>query len=251
MQARAESERDGAKPQATGAAHKKTSIVMLYPVSLNLNGKQVLIVGGGGVAERKVDSLLETGARITLVSPDVTPRLQALASAGALTVEQRRYNPGDCRRAFLVISATGDPAVQQAVWKEAEELGILVNTVDELALCNVIMPAVVRQGDLTVAIATGGNSPALAVRLREQFSELLGPEYGRLLALLGRIRPEIQKRFTEIGARRELQYRIVDSNLLNLLKAANDANNANDVDAAAMRRIAEIIEEFDRQEVAR
>ena len=215
---------------------------MLYPVSLNLKGKPVLVIGGGEVAERKVDALLETGAKITIVSPDVTPRLQALAERGVLALQQRRFNPGDCRGVFFVISATNDPAAQQAVWKEAEGLGILVNTVDEAALCNVIMPAVVRQGDLTVAISTAGLSPAMAVRLREQFTEMLGPEYGRLLALLGRIRPEIQKRFTRIGSRRDLHYRIVDSNLLDLLKA-ND-------DRAALRRLGEIIEQFEREEVA-
>jgi siroheme synthase-like protein len=211
---------------------------MLYPVSLNLSGKKVLIIGGGLVAERKVESLLQTGASIRLISPEVTTRLQELDLGGILHFEKRRFAAGDCKDAFLVISATNDPQTQQAVWKEAEGLGILVNTVDESALCNVIMPAVVQRGDLTVAISTGGNSPALAVRLRERFTELLGPEYGRLLDLVGRARPEIQKRFTDINLRRELHYRIVDSNLLNLLRTNDDEK--------ATQRLMEIIEEFER-----
>jgi siroheme synthase-like protein len=216
---------------------------MFYPVFVNLKGKQVVIVGGGEVAERKVASLRESGARIKVVSPCLTAWLRALGESGKVVLIERPYERGDCKGAFLVISATDDPSVQHAVWNEAEDLGILINTVDDPGFCNVIMPAVVRQGDLAIAISTGGKSPALAARLRERLTAMFGPEYGLLLKMLGRVRPEIRTRFSETGNRRGLHYRIVDSDILSLL-AAHD-------EAGAERRINEIIEEWEREEVAR
>jgi siroheme synthase-like protein len=212
---------------------------MFYPVSLNLDSRTVVVIGGGAVAERKVESLVEAGARVVVVSPRLTAGLRALGESGAIAIRERAYEAGDCQGAFLVISAANDPAVQQAVWREAEELGILVNTVDEPSLCNVIMPAVFRQGDLSVAVSTGGKSPALAARLREQLAETFGPEYGRLLDLLGRFRPGIRDRFSETGSRRGLHYRIVDSDVLSLLRT--------DGEEAAERRILEIIEQWERE----
>jgi siroheme synthase-like protein len=215
--------------------------MMFYPLFVDLTGKQVVVIGGGEIAERKVTALIEGGAHVRLISPRLTASLRALAGSGRVSVLERTYEPGDCKGAFLVISAASDSSVREAVWKETEEQGILLNTVDEPALCNVIMPAVVRQGDLTLAISTGGKSPALAARLREQLTGMYGPEYGRLLHLLGRLRPEIQKKVREISNRKALHYRIVDSDVLAIL-AAND-------DAAAERRINEIIEEWEREEV--
>jgi precorrin-2 dehydrogenase/sirohydrochlorin ferrochelatase len=213
---------------------------MFYPVYLNLKGKQVVVIGGGEVAERKVESLLDTGASVAVVSPDVTPGLASLANSKLIELHRRRYVRGDCKGADLVLSATDDPEVSRAVWEEAKAAEILVNTADEPALCDFIMPAVIRRGDLTIAISTGGTSPALAARLREELSRILGPEYELLLELLAQVRPEIQQRIQDERARKALHYRILDSDVIVLLQQ-------NDSDAAA-RRLREIIEDFACQE---
>ena len=209
---------------------------MFFPIYLNLKGKRVVVIGGGGVAERKVTSLMETAAAITIVSPDVTSKLLSIIDAQSLDWQKRPYAHGDCRDAALVFSATDDPKVSQAVWDEATQAGVPVNTVDQPALCDFIMPAVVRRGELTVAISTGGTSPALAATLREELSRILGPEYEQLLELLARVRPEIQRRFEDERDRKALHYRILDSELMKLLKEE-------DRDGAE-RRLKEIIEDF-------
>ena len=213
---------------------------MYYPVYLNLKGKRVVVIGGGEVAERKVTSLMEAGAAITVVSPGLTPKLLSLIKANAMDWQKRPYTHGDCSGAVMVLSATDDPKVSQAVWDEATRAGVLVNTADQPALCDFIMPAVVRRGDLTVAISTGGASPALAATLREKLSRMLGPEYEQLLEVLARARPEIQRRFEDERDRKALHYRILDSDLMTLLQQG-------DRDGAE-RRLKEIVEDFSCQE---
>jgi precorrin-2 dehydrogenase/sirohydrochlorin ferrochelatase len=209
---------------------------MFYPVYLNLKSKRVVVVGGGLVAERKVAALLGTGASIVVISPQVTPQVASLASAGSIDLHKRPYIQGDCEGAALVLSATDDAEVSRAVFEEATAAGILVNTADQPALCDFIMPAVVRRGDLTIAISTGGTSPALAARLRGKLSRMLGPEYARLVALLAEARPEIRRRIRQERNRKALHYRILDSDIISSLKD-NDT-------AAAERRLRQIIEDF-------
>ena len=209
---------------------------MFYPVYLNLKGKRVLVVGGGEVAERKVDSLLETGTSISVVSPEVTPRLSTLSIENRIVLHKRAYRRGDCSGAALVLSATDDQEVSAAVWNDAQAAGALVNTADQPTLCDFIMPAVVRRGALTIAISTGGTSPALAARLRSRLSRMIGPECAGLLDLLARARPEIRRRVQLGHDRKALHYRILDSDVMSLLEQ-NDGNGAE-------RRSQEIIENF-------
>lgn len=213
---------------------------MYYPVYLNLKGKRVVVIGGGEVAERKVMSLAETGASITVISPDVTPQLASLARNNSIELHKRPYSPGDCKDAVLVLSATDDPETSRAVWEEANRRGVLVNTADQPDLCDFIMPAVVRRADLTVAISTGGTSPALAATLRRKIENVIGPEYERLLDLLAKARPEIRRRVKDEQDRKALHYRVLDSDVLTLLE--KDDNDG------AERRLKEIIEEFVCQE---
>jgi siroheme synthase-like protein len=210
-----------------------------YPVFLDLSGKQIIVVGGGEVAERKVQGLLETNGVVKIISPHLTPALRKLYQSGKVTVVERPFEAGDLSGADLVISATDDPEVQRAVWDESQKVGAFVNTVDEPAMCSVIMPAVFRQGDLTVAISTGGKSPALAARIRERMSGLMGPEYGRLLDILGRLRPEIRRRFSDADNRKTLHYRIIDSDVLRLLQSGDET--------AAKNRIDEIMDQWTRE----
>jgi len=213
---------------------------MFYPVYLNLRGKRVVIIGGGLVAERKIESLLETGAQIIVFSPEVTTRIAGLADGKQIELHRRAYAHGDCAGAALVFSATDDPEVSRAVYKEATALGVFVNTADQPRLCSFIMPAVVRRGDIGIAISTSGTSPALAAKLRRRISALVGPEYALLAALLSRTRSEIRGRVRDEKDRRELHYRILDSDIISLLR-----HNEN---AAAERHLKEIVEEFLLQE---
>ena len=216
---------------------------MFFPIYLNLTGKRVIVIGGGDVAERKVASLSRTGAEIIVISPDLTPNLLSVAESNVIDWKKRNYVCGDCSGAALVLCATNDPRISRKVWEEATEKGILVNTADQPSLCDFIMPAVVRRGELAVAISTGGVSPALAATLREKLSEMLGPEYEELLEILSRARPEIQRRFQDERDRKALHYRILDSNLIVLLKRQDRQG--------AERLLREIIEEFACQEKIR
>ena len=168
-----------------------------YPVYLDLEGKPVVVIGGGVVAERKVESLLAAGAEVTLISPDLTPGLERLAANDRIRIRRRRYQAGDLAGAFVAIVGTGDTAVNRAAAAEARAERVLVNTVDDVAYCDFIAPAVVRQGDITLAISTNGKSPSMARLLRETLESYLTPDYAHLLTVLQQVR----KRLREAGLR--------------------------------------------------
>jgi precorrin-2 dehydrogenase / sirohydrochlorin ferrochelatase len=207
---------------------------VFYPVYLDLTGRCVVVVGGGEVAERKIESLLDMGASIRVVSPQVTARILVWGTERRVELHRRPYRLGDCSGAVLVLSATDDEDVSRAVFEEARKAGLLVNTADQPALCDFIMPAIVRRGDITIAISTSGTSPGLAARLRQKIARLIGPEYARLARLLSEARPQIRQRIPSQADRRALQYRILDSDIMTYLKE-------NDI-AGAQRRLREIIE---------
>ena len=138
-----------------------------YPVYLDLAGRRCIVIGGGEVAERKVEQLLAAGGSVTVVSPKATEALAQWAADGRLTWARRAYRPGDLSKAFLAIAATDDERVNRRVQEEASAERVLLNVVDVPALCTFIAPAVVERGPVTVAISTSGSSPALARRLRE------------------------------------------------------------------------------------
>jgi precorrin-2 dehydrogenase/sirohydrochlorin ferrochelatase len=195
------------------------TLMKTYPICLiGMERRRVVVVGGGSVAARKVEGLLEAGAQVTVISPILTPELEVLAEARRIAVIGRPYRQGDLAGAFLVIAATNDADVNQAVWREAEQCGCLVNVVDDPAHCNFIAPAIIRRGEVTLAISTGGASPALARRLREQLEAQVGPEYGELASLLAELRPELRARYKEEKARQEAAFRLVDSDLLSIIK---------------------------------
>ena len=162
-----------------------------YPVSLDLKNRFCIVIGGGKVAERKVRGLLACEAVVQVISPRLTSGLAELYRAGRLTWQERDYRPGDLAGAFLVIAATDNEKVQQLTYAEAEERNILINVADVPARCNFILPATMRQGDLTVSVSTGGKSPALAKRLRQELEKSIGPEYKIVADILGRLRGEI------------------------------------------------------------
>ncbi len=161
---------------------------------LNLSGRFCVVVGGGEVAERKVEALLSAGARVRVIAPEVTPRIERWAEEGRLELERRPYREGDLSGAWLCVAATDDPEVQKAVFSEAEKNRIFCNVVDVPELCSFIVPSVVRRGRLQLAISTSGASPAAARRIRERLEEEFGPEWEAYLELMARWRREILSR---------------------------------------------------------
>lgn len=192
-----------------------------YPIFLvGLAARECVVVGGDAEAERKVEGLLECDAAVRVVAADLAPGLRRLAAAGRLTWEPRPYRRGDLARAALVIvTDRGDPERVRQAWEEAAERGIPINTVDDVEHCSFIAGSVVRRGALTVAVSTAGAAPALAVRLRERLERELGPELGEFLDLAAELREELARRVPVFGARREAWYRLVDSDVLDLLRA--------------------------------
>jgi precorrin-2 dehydrogenase/sirohydrochlorin ferrochelatase len=164
----------------------------VYPIALTLEGKRCLVVGGGKIADEKLDALLLAGAAITVVSPQIRPRIAMLAADGQITLRQRPYATGDLDGVFLVIAATDDRAANAAVASEARARGILVNAVDDIPFCDFFAVAIVRRGDLQLAISTNGRSPAFARWLRERLDADLPAEYGDLLDVLGDVRDRLK-----------------------------------------------------------
>ncbi len=162
-----------------------------FPICLDIGRRQCVVIGGGNVAERKVKGLLDHGGEVTVISPEITPGLGRLIASGEISLVERGYRPGDLRGAFLVIAATDDPAVQEQIHAEAESGNILLNVADVPKWCNFILPATVRRGDLAVSISTGGASPALARRIRQDLESRFGPEYEVLLSIMAELRPLI------------------------------------------------------------
>ena len=190
-----------------------------YPVFLDLDKTRCLVIGGGTIAERKVEALLAAGGEVTLISPELTAALRVLEAAGRLTVQQRPYQRGDLEAVSLVIAATDDPALQRQIAADAKQANILCNIVDQPGLCSFIVPAVIQQGDLTIAVSTNGASPALAKKIRQDLTEQFGPEYAVALRLLRRIRERLMHEQCSAKDRQRLLTDLVESPLLDYLRA--------------------------------
>ena len=175
-----------------------------FPISLNVKDRRVTVIGGGHVAEQRIQELLECDARVTVISPEVTSTLESLSDAGKIAVHLRAYESGDLADSWVVLTASDDPEVNAAAWHESREGKIPINVADDPSKCDFIMPALVRRGDLTIAISTGGASPALAARLRRHIASIVGPEYERLVEVLSRIRSRVKDSVSDEEERRQL-----------------------------------------------
>lgn len=173
-----------------------------YPVYLNLKGKCCVIFGGGAIAEGKLSNLFQSGARITVISPQATPGIQEAAARGDLEWMPREYQPGDLEGAFLGIAATNVKKVNQEIFQEAERLGVVLNVVDDTPLCTFIAPSVVKRGPVTVAISTGGASPALARKLREALSQEQVLEWADLAGVLSQARARVKSKGVAVDPER-------------------------------------------------
>jgi precorrin-2 dehydrogenase/sirohydrochlorin ferrochelatase len=164
------------------------SVTSLFPMFLKLEGRQCLVVGAGKVGEPKIGGLLGTGARIRVVALDASPTVREWARAGKIELELRAFATDDLDGAFLVIVATNSRTLNERVYDEAQRRGVLCNVVDVPDLCDFFYPAVVRRGDLQIAVSTAGQSPSLAQIIRKQLEKQFGPGYASWVTELGETR---------------------------------------------------------------
>jgi precorrin-2 dehydrogenase/sirohydrochlorin ferrochelatase len=172
-----------------------------YPVFWDVQGKKCVVVGGGDVAERKVSRLLDCGAEVIVISPQLTPELISLKAENAIEHIAAGYDIRYIEKAALIIGATDDEKTNAAICADARSLGIPVNIVDDPQKCDFILPSIVERGDLTIAIGTGGKSPALARHLREELESRYGVQYEFLLNILGQLRPQMKNAGAGTGKR--------------------------------------------------
>ncbi len=173
-----------------------------YPVYLNLAGKRCVILGGGTIAQGKLAALRDAGASITVISPQSTDGIKRAAQRGHVTLLQREYQPGDLDGAFIAVAATNVWHVNRQIYEEAEERGVLLNVVDDPDQCTFIAPSIVRRDPITLAISTGGASPALARKMRETLSEARVLQWADLADVLAQARRVIKEKRTVIDPTR-------------------------------------------------
>ena len=190
----------------------------LYPVNLQINNRSCIVVGGGSVAERKVLTLLAAGACVTLLSPEVTQKLNKLIQENKVIHVARVYVEGDVTGFFIVISATNNFAVNKLVAEEANKAGALVNVADAPDLGNFNVPSQIVHGDLLITVSTGGKSPALARKLGAELTQRYGPEYGTYLDLVAEARSKMKKNMLSSKEREVFWRQTIDQEVINLLK---------------------------------
>ena len=186
-----------------------------YPIFLDMAGRRCAVIGGGVVTERKVTGLLAAGAAITVISPKHTEQLSSMAQKGEIKLVCRAYRPGDLDGYELAFVATGNEEVAAAVFREGRERGVWVNAADDPAYCDFILPAVVRRGDLTVAVATGGASPALSRLVREELESYFSEDYAVLAEVAADARKELKRDALHVNA--ETWHSALDTNLRQLI----------------------------------
>jgi precorrin-2 dehydrogenase/sirohydrochlorin ferrochelatase len=193
--------------------------VRYYPLFLDISGRKCVVIGGGNVAERKVERLLACGALTEVVGKVLTPLLAAWKVEGKIVHRSADYEESCLVDAFLVIGATDDEAVNGRIARDARALGIPVNIVDDPARCDFILPSIVERGDLSIAVSTGGRSPALAKKLRRDLEAVYGPEYAILLEILGELREKVIAGERPSDENRERFEAVVSSEILDHIRA--------------------------------
>ncbi len=215
-----------------------------YPAYLDIAGRRAVVIGGGTIAERKVQQLLASGADVMLVSPDATPEVELLAAEGRVRWVKRPYVTGDLAGAWIAVAATDDEAVNRAANEEAEREKTLLNVVDDAELCGFIAPSVVERGPVTIAVSTAGTSPALARKLRELIGGAQNPphydhepfcrciEWADAASVLTEVRAELKAR--QQPATPEAWQAAMDAELLDLVLAGKQDEAKQRLRAALM-----------------
>lgn len=194
----------------------------LYPVFLQMEGKNCLVVGGGSVGLRKVQALLECGAWVEVVSPQVCSQLEDLAQAGRIRLTLRPFQDGDERGRFLVFAATGDTELNQHIAQLCHAVQGWLNAVDDAAHCDFYVPALLRRGDVTVAVSTAGSSPLLAGKLRDEIAAVCGEEWGALAQILGEVRERVTTSGLDYAGKKALYASLLQQDFLELLRQGKE-----------------------------
>jgi precorrin-2 dehydrogenase len=190
----------------------------LYPVNMDIRNQLCLVIGGGDVASRKVDSLLSCGAVILVISPEAGEKIVALDQEGLLQWRQRKYMAGDLQGAKLVFAATDNRETQEQIVAEANDAGILVNVITSPDACTFQVPASFRRGGLLITVATGGGSPALAARIRKDLEAAYGPEYGLLVGLMADVRRQIVDSTDAPNEHKRIFEKLLDGDIFECIK---------------------------------
>ena len=193
-------------------------MVEYYPINLNLKSRKCVVIGAGLVAQRRVNRLLSCGAKVTLISPKVSSALKTLAKNKKIVIKNKTANIKDLSSAYLVICATDDRKMNSFVSSYCKRKGVLVNVVDSPMKCNFILPSVMTRGNLTISISTGGVSPALSKKIRQDLEKIFGSEYAKFLRIMKKLRPEVIKTIKDPKSRKALFKRAVEADVPNLIK---------------------------------
>jgi precorrin-2 dehydrogenase/sirohydrochlorin ferrochelatase len=189
-----------------------------YPINLDIQNRNCLVVGGGSVGTRKVMTLLKCGAKVTVVSPVISENLKGLQKYTSLTLKARPYRTADLEGMFLVIGATDNEPLNRQISSDAESRNTLCNIADRPAVCNFILPSIVQRDDLVITISTSGKSPALAKKLRKTLESQFGEEYRDLLQLLGAIRKKLLSQAHEPEVHKPLFEQLINSELIAMIQ---------------------------------
>ena len=190
-----------------------------YPVYLDIENRDVVVIGGGNVCARKVETMMKYGARVTVVSPEFTDEIEHWASEGCIALRRKRYDHSDLQAANIVIASTDDQSVNEQIAADCRARRIPVNVVDVTPLCEFIIPAIVEKGSVQIAVSTGGKSPALARTLKEDLQRMIGPEYAEVNDLLATLRDGAKKVLPTDIDRKRFFDGIIAAGLLDLLRA--------------------------------
>jgi siroheme synthase-like protein len=196
-----------------------------YPVYLDIEERDVLIIGGGNVCARKAETMMKYGAHVTIVSPDFTDEIEQWAREGVLELRRKPYEEADLTGASIVIASTDDPCINARIARDCRRRKIPVNVVDVTHLCEFIVPAIVERGTIQIAVSTGGKSPALARTLKEDLQKFVGPEYDEVNQVLGSLRTAAKKILPTDLDRKRFFDGIIASGILEMLREGrrNDA----------------------------
>ena len=189
-----------------------------YPIYLDIENRDVVIIGGGSVCARKAETMMKYGARVTIVSPEFTAEIEQWAADGKLTIRRKQYEESDLTGATIVIASTDNQVVNEKIAADCRRRRIPVNVVDVTPLCEFIVPAIIEKGSIQIAVSTGGKSPALARTLKEDLQRLVGPEYAEVNDVLGTLREDAKRVLPTDVDRKRFFDGIIAAGILDMLR---------------------------------
>jgi precorrin-2 dehydrogenase / sirohydrochlorin ferrochelatase len=189
-----------------------------YPIYLDIENRDVVIIGGGNVCARKAETMMKYGARVTVVSPEFTDELEQWAREGCLALKRKRYDHSDLEGANIVIASTDDQSVNEQIAADCRARRIPVNVVDVTPLCEFIVPAIIEKGSIQIAVSTGGSSPAIARTLKEDLHRMIGPEYTEVNDVLGTLREGAKRVLPTDVDRKRFFDGIIAAGILDMLR---------------------------------